>query len=159
VRFVENHDEERAVAAFGRERSLAAAAVAATVPGLHFFHEGQLEGRKIRLPIQLIRAPREKTDPLVQKFYDRLLAYCDASALHEGEWSPLEILPGLGGDPSYKDILAWLWQHNKERKIVLVNFAPTPSRGRLNLKGDSPLKRGLSPLDIALEAWGVLLTG
>jgi hypothetical protein len=152
VHFIENHDEERAVTAFGRDRSFAAGAIAATVPGLRFFHEGQLEGRKIRLPIQLIRAPREDVDPSVQKFYDRLLDYCNDSTLHDGQWCPLEILPASEGDTSFKNILAWLWQNKKQAKIIAVNYSPNPSRGRLKIFSATE-----SSKDIALEPWGVQL--
>ncbi|MDP3936849.1 MAG: alpha-amylase family glycosyl hydrolase, partial [Deltaproteobacteria bacterium] len=54
VRFIENHDEARATAAFGRERSLAAATAALTLPGLRLIHDGQMEGRRARLPVQLL---------------------------------------------------------------------------------------------------------
>ncbi len=37
TRFLENHDEERAVSAFGRARSLAAAVIMTTVPGLRLY--------------------------------------------------------------------------------------------------------------------------
>lgn len=52
ARFVENHDEERAIAAFagrcggGIAASLAAAAITLATPCLRFLHDGQLEGRK-----------------------------------------------------------------------------------------------------------------
>src|SRR4029077_6361693 len=71
--FVENHDEPRAVAAFGREKSLAAGGVAPTPPGMRLFFDGQLEGRKSGLPIQLTREADEPADEAAARFYDRLL--------------------------------------------------------------------------------------
>ena len=36
VRFLENHDEDRAIVKFGRERSMAAAVIISTIPGICF---------------------------------------------------------------------------------------------------------------------------
>src|SRR5262249_35078435 len=44
TRFLENHDEPRAAGAFPPQVHRAAATVAFLVPGMRFFHEGQLEG-------------------------------------------------------------------------------------------------------------------
>ena len=48
VRFLENHDEPRAAAAFPWDVHQAAAVLTYLTPGLRFFHEGQAEGRRIR---------------------------------------------------------------------------------------------------------------
>src|SRR5439155_13135406 len=60
VRFVENHDEERALTGFGLDKSRAAAVVVSTVPGAKLFHDGQFEGRRHRIPVQLGRRPKEQ---------------------------------------------------------------------------------------------------
>ncbi len=63
ARFLENHDEPRAAAAFPPDQHRAAAALTYLVPGLRFFHEGQLEGRRARAVIQLTRRARRTTRP------------------------------------------------------------------------------------------------
>ena len=131
--FIENHDELRAVAAFGRERSLAAAVLIATIPGLRLFHDGQLEGRRIRLPVQLVREPKEAADPEIVKFYDRLLAICNAPTFHDGEWRLLEATRAWQGNESHHNLLAWLWHYDKKFKIVVVNYSSNPAQGRLKL--------------------------
>ena len=55
VRFIENHDEPRAAAAFPDEKGRAAAIVILTLTGTKLLHEGQFEGRKVRLPVFLSR--------------------------------------------------------------------------------------------------------
>jgi glycosidase len=133
VRFIENHDELRAVSAFGRERSLAAAVILTTVPGLRFFHDGQLAGRQIRLPIQLVREPEEAPDNELMQFYHRLLEASKAPAFHEGKWSLLEVIePARENDTSPK-LLAWSWQYNEQFKIVIINYSPRPARGWVKL--------------------------
>jgi hypothetical protein len=47
LRFLENHDEPRAAAAFGPPMHPAAAVITFLVPGMRFFHEGQFEGRQV----------------------------------------------------------------------------------------------------------------
>ena len=63
VRFVENHDEPRS----GRPCSTpgparAAAVTALTLPGVALLHEGQADGRTVRVPVTLGRRPVEAPD-------------------------------------------------------------------------------------------------
>jgi hypothetical protein len=133
ARFIENHDEPRAVTAFGRERSLAAAVILATVPGLRLFHNGQLEGKRIRLPIQLLREPKEAADTEVMKFYERLLKVVNQPAFHEGEWSLLEISQAGDSNESHHNLLAWSWRYAEQLKIVVVNYSSSPAQGWVKL--------------------------
>lgn len=135
VRFIENHDEARAVTAFGRDRSRAAAVIMATVPGLRFFHDGQLEGRRIRLPIQLGREPLEPIDQPVASFYQCLLAYCNGPVFHKGEWSPLATGRAWDGNQSYGNLLAWSWRHDSQLAVVAVNYSSGHAQGRIKIPG------------------------
>jgi len=139
VRFIENHDEPRAVTAFGRERSLAAAAILATVPGLRFFHDGQFEGRRIRLPIQLVREPEEATDVEIRQFYHRLMEVCNALTFHHGEWKLMEVSPADKENGSHHNLLAWNWQCGEQLKVVIVNYSRDPSQGWLKLPAPSKI--------------------
>jgi Alpha amylase, catalytic domain len=134
VRFIENHDEARAVTAFGPGQSRAAAIVLATVPGLRLFHDGQLEAKRVRLPVQLGREPAEPPDPEISQFYHRLLSICNSAAFHEGEWRVLGVRQAWESNQSYQNLLAWAWRHEAQTKIVVVNYAPHFSQGRLNLR-------------------------
>src|SRR5690349_3771282 len=49
ARFMENRDEPRAAAIFPQGMHEVAAVVTYLTPGLRFFHQGQLEGRKKRI--------------------------------------------------------------------------------------------------------------
>jgi glycosidase len=53
VRFTENHDEPRALSVFSPAKARATAVTVATIPGAKLFHEGQFEGRMVRLPVFL----------------------------------------------------------------------------------------------------------
>ena len=86
VRFIENHDEPRAAAAFPPGKARAAAVAVLTLPGARLLHEGQLEGRKVRLPVFLGRRPEERRDDNLHSFYVRLLGVVARDAFHDGEW-------------------------------------------------------------------------
>jgi len=133
ARFIENHDELRAIVAFGRERSLAAAVVLATVPGLRLFHDGQLEGRSIRLPLQLVREPKEADDLEIRRFYRRLLAVCSAPAFHRGEWTLVEPSQAWAGNESHRSLLTWCWRYAEQVKLAVVNYSPNRAQGWLKL--------------------------
>jgi len=138
VRFVENHDEARALEAFGPDRSLAAATVIATLPGMRLFHDGQLEGRRVRLPVQLVTEPGEPDRPALAEAYDRLLGFCASEVLHDGEWALLDARPAWEGDDSHRNLLCWSWRHRNQTSLVVVNFGPQRSAGRLGPRWEPP---------------------
>ncbi|MBI2869297.1 MAG: alpha-amylase [Chloroflexi bacterium] len=131
VHFIENHDEDRALAAFGRERSLAAAVAIMTTPGMRLLHEGQMEGRRVRVPIQLIRQQDEPTDTEVAMFYRTLLRVVNGDTFHEGDWALVEVGEAAATDESYRRVLAWRWLYDGNLKIVVVNYSPESARGWL----------------------------
>ncbi len=93
TRFIENHDERRAVTTFGPERSRTAAVLALTLPGMRLVHEGQIEGRQVKIPIQLGRRPAEPSDLLTKAHYERLLRALSDAVFHEGAWQLLDTQP------------------------------------------------------------------
>ena len=80
LRFVENHDEPRAAAAFAGPKARAAAVVSSTLPGARLFHDGQFEGRTVRVPVFLSRRPNEAPDPETRDLYTRVLAVATSPA-------------------------------------------------------------------------------
>lgn len=131
VRFLENHDEERAVSAFGQNKSKAAAVVTSTLLGMHFFHDGQFEGKKVKLPLQLGRAPIEKINVSIKKFYNTLLSITKNEIFKKGTWAFLEALPAWDGDFTYENILIWMWQKESEKRLIVINYTDSTSRTRI----------------------------
>ena len=129
VRFIENHDEPRSADAFG-PRLQAVATAMSTLPGLRFYHDGQFEGRRVRLPVQLGRELDEPVDAALTAFYDRLLRAVDASVFHEGEWTLCQMDGASGG------LLAWRWRHGRELRVVVVNLGGDEARGRIDVSAD-----------------------
>ena len=132
LRFIENHDEPRAAASFSARKLRAAAVTFATLPGAKLIHEGQLEGRKIRLPIQLGRRPPEAVDLDLRTFYRKLLGTLRPGGSRDGEWSLCE-RSGWPDNSSHSNLLAWCWRREKERLLIVVNFSDAKSQGRIRL--------------------------
>jgi hypothetical protein len=135
VRFLENHDEPRS--AFALERRLAAAAtLLSTIPGLRFYFDGQLEGRRIRTPVQLGRWPDEPVDERVQALYERLLKVAADCLFHEGEWRLLDVTGA--GDGSFADLIAYRWRLGDRFAVVAVNVGDTTATGHVPIVEDLP---------------------
>ena len=79
ARFLENHDEPRAAAAFPPGMHEAAATITYLTPGLRFFHQGQLSGCVKRISPHLVRGPDEPVNAAVGQFYARLMEGIRAS--------------------------------------------------------------------------------
>lgn len=133
VRFLENHDEPRAAAALDGAAYRAAAVAAFFVPGLRFFHEGQLEGRRFRVPMQLGRRPDEIPDTVLLNFHERLLACLSRSEVRDGCWQLLDDRPAWDGNASNRQFLAYLWKADGRTLLVCVNFGPSPAQCYVSL--------------------------
>lgn len=131
VRFLENHDEERAVIKFGRERSLAAAVIMSTIPGIAFYFDGQCDGKRIKLPLQLGREPEEKQDEKIKEFYRNLFQITKAEVFRKGDWKLLEPIAIGQNDRSFENLLAWQWRLEDDVRIVIINYHNSTSRCRL----------------------------
>ena len=129
ARFLENHDEPRAAVTFAADVHPAAAVLTFLTPGLRFFHDGQLEGRRTRISPHLVRAPLEAADASLQQFYDRLLAVLRQDVVRDGEWQLLECTSAWEGNWTSDCFVAFAWQNSAgARLLVIVNYAPNQSQ-------------------------------
>jgi hypothetical protein len=132
IRFIENHDEPRAAATFGPGQARAAAVVMSTLRGARLYHDGQLDGHRIHIPVFLGRGPEEVGDPELEAFYERLLGAVADSDIHTGDWSLCEC-SGWPEDESYRQLVAWCWSNGVGRHVVVVNLADAPAHARVGL--------------------------
>lgn len=134
VRFLENHDEPRAAAAFPPDRHRAAALFTCLVPGLRLFHEGQFEGRQARASVHLGRRLMEPAREEWRRFYARLLGILARPEIREGGWSPAEPGPAWDGNPTTGNFLACVWNRlGLPGLFVVANFAPVQGQCRVRL--------------------------
>jgi len=129
ARFLENHDEPRAAAAFPPGVHQAAAVITYLSPGLRFFQRGQFQGRKTRVSPHLCREPDEPVDPELERFYDQLLAVLHAPIVRDGRWQLLDCAAAWGGNWTCDCFIAFAWQGpHGERMLVVVNDADNQSQ-------------------------------
>ena len=125
VRFLENHDERRIAEIFPLEIHKAAAIITYLLPGMQFFHQGQLEGCKIKIPVQLCRKPEENPDIKIEQFYHQLLNCMKYPAFLSGDWQLLNIIPAWEGNWTWNNFIAYAWKGTGEQKVVVVvNYSP-----------------------------------
>jgi hypothetical protein len=134
ARFLENHDEPRAASTFDQKIHEAAAVITFLSPGLRFFHQGQFEGRKKRISPHLVRAPQEKINKVLQKFYTKLLTILKERVFREGWWELLKCVQAWDGNGTWDSFVAFAWEDTKgSREVVIVNYAPHNSQCFLHL--------------------------
>jgi len=135
VRFIENHDEPRAAATFPSGKTRAAAVAILTLMGAKLLHEGQFEGKKVRLPVFLGRRPAEPVDQGLVDFYDHLLKAVQHDVFRNGEWRLCE-RSGWPDNQSCQNILTWCWVKGDERYLVVINFREEASQARVHVPWD-----------------------
>ena len=124
ARFLENHDEPRAAATFPADVHRAAAVLTFLSPGLRFLHQGQREGRRVKIPVHLGRGPVEAPDADVAAFYVRLLECLKDPAFRDGDWRLLECRPAWDGNPTSDDFVAFSWTGpDRKCRLVAVNYS------------------------------------
>lgn len=130
ARFLENHDEPRVAKAFDQQPKHEAAAVLTFLsPGLRFFHQGQLEGKLLRISPHLIRGPKETVNKNIQSFYSRLLQALKNPIFHNGSWQLLNCRATWEGDSTWDSFITFYWQDESGNKaMVTVNYAPHASQ-------------------------------
>jgi hypothetical protein len=129
VRFLENHDEPRAAATFPPEVHRPAAIITFLTPGLRFFHQGQCEGRKIRIPVHLRRGPAEPVDDAIAEFYAALLECLRDPVFREGDWRLLKCRPAWDGNWTSDCFVAYSWTgKDGGRRLVAVNYSDHQSQ-------------------------------
>ena len=130
ARFLENHDEARCATIFGTERLASVGTLMATLPGMRFYHQGELDGFKIHLPITLRLAADEPHDPAAIAFFAKILRITKDEVFHKGTWSLLTVTPE--GDATPDGLVAYEWRSEKSWKVIAVNLASQASQGRIH---------------------------
>jgi hypothetical protein len=135
LRFIENHDEPRAAATFPAGKARAAAVAIVTLPGARLLHEGQLEGRKVRLPVFLARRPAEPVDRELVAFYDNLLSATRSDVFRDGTWQLCE-RSGWPDNQSCLNVVSWCWVKDSERFVIVLNFGQGQAQARVHVPWD-----------------------
>jgi glycosidase len=134
VRFIENHDEQRSIEAFGPAKVKTAATLFSMLPGLKLIFHGQLEGKRNKLPVQLCRLQNEPKNPELELFYQKLLSSTNDKVAHSGVWKLKTVYPHA--DNNSGNLIAYTRQIDQDIKLVIVNLSPQPAQGRIVFQDD-----------------------
>ena len=135
IRFIENHDEPRHVVAFQAGKNRAATVISSTLPGAKLYHEGQFDGRKVKLPVFLRRRPDEPVDFELRAFCQRLLQAISHPVFHDGDWQLCEC-NGWPDNNTFENLLAWCWCDGDDRFLIVVNYSVLQAQGRVRIPGN-----------------------
>jgi hypothetical protein len=135
VRFLENHDEPRAAATSPPAKARASAVAMLTLPGARLLHQGQLEGRRIRLPVFLGRLPVEPVNSDCMGFYRRLLAVLQVDLFRKGDWQMCDV-SGWPDNATCQNLLSWCWRMGRTSAVIVINYASTSSQGLVRVPWD-----------------------
>jgi glycosidase len=141
VRFIENHDEFRSISTFGKERSQAAAIIALSLPGARLIYEGQMQGYRIKLPVQLGRREIEEGDPDLLKFYQILLKVIPSKDFEEGNWGLCNLESVIENDSLYTNLISYLWWEDNKYILIAVNYSPYRLKAHVRIE---QIKYGLN---------------
>ena len=129
TRFLENHDEPRSIQYLGIEKQKAAAVLTFSLPGAKLIHEGQMQGNRIKLPVQLGRRPMETTNDHLLNFYQELFKVLQHSIFLSPQnnirsWQLLDI-------PYQNEVIAHEWTLGENKIITLINLSENITNGLL----------------------------
>jgi hypothetical protein len=127
--FLENHDEPRIAAILPPEEQRAAALVILGLPGMRLLYDGQLDGARHKVPVQLARRALESPQADVQRLYEQLLGVLLDTAAGPGTGELCAPRPAWAGNPTAANFVLVQWQKRElEFDLVVVNLAPYRSQ-------------------------------
>ena len=134
VRFIENHDEQRATEVLGLEHVVPAATLVCTLPGATLLHDGQWSGRRVKLPVQIGRQPHEPPNTQLEAFYRKLLQETRDPIYQKGEWGLFNPAPGKKNG-THENLLAYGWRGGEtDYRLIVVNLTDEPSQAHIDLE-------------------------
>jgi hypothetical protein len=94
-----------------------------------------MRGYEIKLPVQLGRNPTEEDNLDIMEFYEKLLNAVPRKRFSDANWSLCESFSVGGDDHSNKNIVAFQWWKDKERRLIVVNYSLRPSKANIQIQG------------------------
>jgi len=96
------------------------------------YHQGQFEGRRTRIPLQLRRSVAESVDEELQAFYQELLRITRDPVFKSGQWELL--CPTSAGDETHRSVVTYAWRSSGRLKVITVNFSGDWAQARIPLR-------------------------
>jgi len=132
LHFIENHDEPRAAALYHAERNKALALASLTLPGARLLHDGQFEGKKVKVPVFLSRRRHETESAELKYFYQQFLKVLQYDVIRNGRWSVCK-LSGWEDNQTCRNLLAWQWIGTRDSLVIVVNLSDHPAQAHVGI--------------------------
>lgn len=134
IRFLENHDEQRIASQIPKSTLEIATALLWMQPSSVLWHDGQENAYQIKLPIQLTRRQKEKTDEEIVKKIKNILDIV-ADIPHQCATKTILRVNAVSEmDHSYQSILAILWYYEKRIILWIGNLSRETAVARIPLR-------------------------
>jgi glycosidase len=151
VHFLENHDEERAMNALGDERQRPAAAMLCTLPGVALLYQGQLEGKRERLPVQrIVPLNDEPPNESLLNHYRGLLKATNQPVFRDGR---LHVLYS-----NNSAFVSYARTNENTKAIVIINSSNKMQKGIVSLMPNLQLQ-GRTTYNLRDLYYGIKPTG
>ncbi|HEY3294120.1 MAG TPA: alpha-amylase family glycosyl hydrolase [bacterium] len=128
VRFLENHDEPRVASRLDPPQNIAAATWVFALPTVRLLYDGQLDGRKVRLPTQLLREPDEPVNAELRARYATLLHTLEHPAVRNGHWHLLSPQSAWVGNITFEAILGQAYDLDDAHLRIFINWSENRSQ-------------------------------
>jgi len=156
VHYLESPEEKRASEIFGdiheeagTWRYMAAAVAAYTLPGMRFFYDGQLQGRRKQIALHLAwRDNSEVCDSAISSMYSRLItSVLSRPEVRQGEWAQCMTGPSMDNNPSWMNIISHvMWDKFGNCLLIVVNYNFEYANGHVTLPEGVMVGRRCYPL-------------
>ncbi|MFH1283733.1 MAG: alpha-amylase family glycosyl hydrolase [bacterium] len=128
--FLENHDEERAFNVFGIEAQRAASMLINSLPGASLYHNGQLEGKSERMPVQRVIPTRQNDfNHNLIKFYNSGFEIFQRDCFRKGK---IYVLNSCNCN-----IMSFIREYQDEVAFIAVNMTPNIQRCSIPISQES----------------------
>ena len=126
----------------------AAAVLTFFTPGLRFFHQGQREGKRVRIPVHLGRGPAEPPDAGLAAFYEGLLECLKDPAFRDGQLAAARVPARVGREPDVRRLRRLLLDRARETGAASSSSTTPGTRASATWRcrgAISPGATGISP--------------
>ncbi len=146
LRFLENHDENRAASLMTEEKLRAASILTASLPGAFLMYEGQWDGRRRMNHVLLGRRQEEPLNETIRVFYKKLNNVSQNIPVN-GTWflCPVSTWPD---NKTGEDLITFGWENADKKQLIVVNYSDHTSQGRLILPWEDLIELDIKMRDV-----------
>ncbi len=133
LRFIENHDEERAANVFPKQKLFCASLIELSLLGGCLIHEGQLKGYKIRIPIQLQRRAFERINPEICNYFKKLFGIIRKNMFEQFSWELCEVTILDDAKTIHPSFIAYRWFTDTISYLFVINYDSNTNSGHVRI--------------------------